>query len=276
MVFEPRPRPPVLPLSDAAFQPLAIGVGRLAHEGTGGAITHLILDHAGRDRYSNAQLDNYWVGQGKGFPRRHFPCAPPIRLTMRAWASHAAADMRGTAGFGFWNHPYMPGERFPRLPRYAWFFFGGAPHNMALARGVPGGGWKAAVGSFQRPAFLALAPTAPLGFLLMRVPPLYRALWGIGQWAVGVREAHLDPEVIDWREPHEYRLDWLVDRLQWYIDGRLVLESPLRLRGRMGCVIWHDNQYAILTPQGQIGFGLVAIPARQTFSVAGISLTALG
>ena len=83
------------------------GGGRIEHVPGGGV--RLALDHATRDRYSNAQNDDYLHGQG--FTRR-----PPLRMTVRAWASHGVDELKGTAGFGFWTQPVMPDRAFPILP----------------------------------------------------------------------------------------------------------------------------------------------------------------
>jgi hypothetical protein len=172
--------------------------------------------------YSDAQITDY-----KGLPRKNYPWIPPLRLTVRAWTSHSAYDLKGTAGFGFWNEPFVPvSGDLPRLPRAVWFFFGSPPNNMALAQGVPGYGWKAATLDASRWQFLALAPFAPLGFLLMRIPALYRWLWPLGQRALGASEALLPVDFID---PHEYTLEWLADRV---IFGSRSMKRRIRRAAR--------------------------------------------
>ena len=47
-------------------------------------------------------------------------------------------ELRGTAGFGFWNHAFVPGERGIRLPQALWFFFSSPPGDIALAKNLPG------------------------------------------------------------------------------------------------------------------------------------------
>ncbi len=131
---------------------------------------------------------------------------------------------------------------------------------MAFARGVPGYGWKAATFDAGRLPFLLLAPTAPLGFLLMRIPTLYRLLWPVGQWAIGVSEKSLD---VNLTEPHTYRLDWLSGSASFYVDDQLVHRAPFAPRGPLGFVTWLDNRYAIITPHGKLSMGLVPMPDRQ-------------
>jgi hypothetical protein len=62
---------------------------------------------------------------------------------------------------------------------------------------------------------------------------------------------------------HTYRLDWLAESASFYADDRLVLNTPCTPRGPLGFVAWLDNQYAVVTPQGHLGMGLVSVPERQ-------------
>src|SRR5262249_46694865 len=144
------------------------------------SVTKLIIGDTKERGYADAQIFDYAAKK-----RSEFVCCAPLRMSVRAWASHSAAELRGTAGFGFWNQPVMPGQLIPRLPRAVWFFFGSQPSNMAFARGVPGYGWKAATLDMSRLPFLLMAPGAPLGFLLMRNPTLYEKIWPAAQWAIG-------------------------------------------------------------------------------------------
>ncbi len=199
--------------------------------------------------YSDAQITDYTL-------RRDFFWNPPVRLTVTARAETSSPlGLQGTAGFGFWNHPFSPGEYTLRFPKAAWFFFASPPNNMQLALDIPGAGWKAATLDATRPQFLALLPTAPLGFLLMRIPALYRRLWPIGQRALGVSEHLLDTSLLFQR--HTYTLDWQPDSLTFAVDSVTVHQTPSAPRGALGFVAWIDNQYAVVTPQGHFGWGLI-------------------
>jgi hypothetical protein len=235
------------------WQPWTIGTGALEHAGH---TLRCVLRPNPARRYSDAQITDY-----KGLPRRKFPWSPPLRMTVHAWSSHSVHHLNGTAGFGFWNEPFVPvSTSLPRLPRVVWFFFGSPPNNMALALDVPGYGWKAATLDASRWPFWALAPLAPIGFLLMRYPALYRHLWPLGQRALGTSEALLPVDLID---PHTYELDWLPDRVVWRVDEQTVHESPHSPRGPLGFIAWMDNQYAVVTPQGRFRFGLIPIDQEQ-------------
>jgi len=247
------------------WHPWTAGSGLLAVQG---GILRCTLDPADTQHYSDAQISDY-----AGLPRRAFPWRPPLRLTVRAWASHGAEALRGTAGFGLWNEPFVPGGRgLPRLPRAAWFFFASPPSNMALARDVPGWGWKAATMDAARPAFLALAPLAPAGFLAMRVPAFYRALWPVAQRAIGVSEARLPADLA---EPHTYALEWRADSVRFAVDGQTVHRAPCAPRGPLGFIAWLDNQYAVVTPAGRFRFGLLATTERQWLALDQIALEPL-
>ncbi|NWG16711.1 MAG: hypothetical protein HXY41_08760 [Chloroflexi bacterium] len=233
-----------------------------------------VLQTAGRVRlvvpptperlYSDAQISDYAA-------RRDFRRTPPLRLTITARAE--GGPIRGTAGFGFWNHPFAPGERGLRLPRAAWFFFASPPNDMRLARDVPGFGWKCATLDAGRAAFLALLPTAPVGFLLMRVPALYRRLWPVGQRALGISEHALDPALL--AENHTYSLDWRADGLTFRLDGATVHQTRHAPGGRLGFIAWIDNQYAVVTPQGRFGWGIVPVAREQSLVLETVRLETL-
>jgi hypothetical protein len=239
----------------------------------------LTLPPSSHQVYSDAQLSDY---AGK----QDFAWRPPVRMTVRAFVSveplppaHSPLRkegeqnntyLKGTAGFGFWNHPFVPGERGFRLPQAAWFFFSAPPSNMALAKGVQGPGWKAATINATRWPFLALLPTAPVGLLLMRIPALYQRLWPIGQRAIGVSEHLLDSTLL--LEAHTYMLEWHINSVMFSIDGGMVHQTATVLTGPLGFIAWIDNQYAIVTPQGRFGFGLVEMQHQQSLIIESIRI----
>ncbi len=221
----------------------------------------LQLHPASAAEYHNAQISDYRL------PARDFSCKPPLRLSLLA---RADCQRCGTAGFGFWNHAFVPGERGLRLPQALWFFFAGPANDMALAKGVPGLGWKAATFDPRKPLFFAMLPFAPLGFLLMRQRRLYDRLWPLGQRAIGVHEAALDPELL--ADYHEYAIDWNETGAVFSVDGEPVLTAPGAPAGPLGFIAWIDNQYAIVKPQGNFRHGLVDVPRAQTLSLREVSL----
>lgn len=230
----------------------------------------------GGEAYSNAQIDDY-----HHLKRADFLWHPPLKLSLRARFSHAAASehrtqeghLSGTAGFGFWNDPFMmTGKRRPTLPRAIWFFYASPPSDMQLALDVPGWGWKAAAIDCHRPAFYALLPTTPIGVLLMRSPFLYRCLWPTAQRAMHVQEQVLDPSLTEWRQ---YELEWHSDYARFVIDGALVAQTTKAPRGPLGLVIWLDNQSMVVTPTGRIRSGLVATRTAEFLEIEDLAISRL-
>ena len=239
------------------FHVSEVGQGKVIQSGESYRLTVPPTD---KSTYHNAQISTYTM-------QRDFVHEPPLRMTVRA---HAEGEIQGTAGFGFWNHPYAPNERGFHLPKAVWFFYGSPPNNMALAKDVSGHGWKAATFDATRWQFLALAPTAPIGFLLMRFPALYNRLWPIGQRALGVSEKELDVNLIS--ETHDYVLEWREEGVIFSVDGEKILETDQSPSGKLGFVAWVDNQYAIVMPKGDVGFGLVDVPTEQSLIIEHIAI----
>ncbi len=239
-----------------------VGAGRVERDG---ARLRLVVAGATDRRYSDAQIDDY-----RRLPRRRFPHRPGLRLTVRARFSHPAGELRGTAGFGFWNDPFlMTGLRPPTLPRAAWFFYASPPSEMKLDRATPGHGWKAATLDALRPVSIPLLTIALPAAVLMNIRPLYRRLWPTIQRALHIREALLPVEMTAW---HTYTLSWGRERVRFAVDGEPVLDGPAP-HGPLGFVMWLDNQYLVATPWGKFRWGLLAIPGVQWMEVAEISLT---
>jgi hypothetical protein len=218
---------------------------------------------AAADVYTNAQIDDY-----HHLPRSQFPWRPPLRFSVRARFSHPGAHesgdsepLGGTAGFGFWNDPFlMSSLRVPALPRAIWFFYASPPSNMKLDLDTPGWGWKAATIDAMRLPFFLLAPTAPLALPLMWIPPIYRKLWPIVQRSMNVSEQRIDVAMRDW---HIYGVDWGSHIARFSVDGRPILICDTPPPGPLGLVIWIDNQYMQVTPQGRIRHGLIGKSGRQ-------------
>jgi len=223
----------------------------------------LTVPPASDEQYHDAQISDYSPQQ------LDFKHTPPLRLSLSA---RAEGDIQGTAGFGFWNHMFTPGERGFRIPQAVWFFFGSPPNNIALAKGVSGHGWKAATFDAQSCQFYGLLPLAPLGFLLMRNRALYDTLWDIGQSAIGVSETLLDTSLLD--DFHTYSIDWRPDGATFAVDDQTVLDTDSVPTKPLGFIAWVDNQYAIVTPQGNFGWGLLDVPQAQSLILRDIHIQA--
>jgi hypothetical protein len=270
----------------AHWRTVAVGGGRLEPGAQG---LRLLNPGTTAERYTNAQIDDY-----QGRPRREFLWSPPLALTVRARFSHPAAPLHddgdcdyvyassqgaaptlmGTAGFGFWNDPFlMTGKRRPALPRAIWFFYASPPSNMKLDLHTPGCGWKAATIDAATWPFLLLAPTIPLAVPLMHLPAAYRRLWPVGQRAIRVSEASVAADMTAW---HTYVIEWGQKRARFAVDGTTVLDCSTPPQGPLGLVIWLDNQYLAINPQGRLRYGLLANPGEQWMELSEVGVTAPG
>ena len=244
-----------------AWQFAEIGAGealRRDHE------IRLSIPAASARHYHDAQITDYDATLA------NFENRPPLRLSVTA---RAEGTIRGTAGFGFWNHAFEPGQRRLRPPQALWFFYGSPPNDIALAKDIAGHGWKAATINARRWPFYALLPLALPGFLLMRSRRFYDAFWPLGQRAIGVSEALLEAELLD--EFHTYSIEWHVDHALFAVDGRIVLRANVEISRPLGFIAWVDNQYAIATPQGRFGWGLLDVPGTQTLILRDLQITNL-
>lgn len=200
--------------------------------------------------YTNAQIDDY-----HSLPRPHFPWRPPLRLSIRARFSHNSGQLSGTAGFGFWNHPLrLTRPRSLALPQALWFFYAGPPAHMPMTLTQPGWGWKASTIDTRTGRFLANAPLFALTSPLLRAPSLCRSLWPSVQKAAMIAEQLVPAPMADW---HVYTIDWQHNRVNFFLDGRLLLESDRAPAGPLGLVIWIDNQFLQFAPWGRFRWGLV-------------------
>lgn len=236
-------------MNDTRWRIHQIHESGLVRTGEGLRFVNLALPAGAPLRYTNAQLDDY-AGLARGAMRNR----PPLRLNVRARFSHGADALTGTAGFGFWNDPFLMTElRMPALPQALWFFFASPPSDMALTLETPGWGWKA-----QAMDALHWRGAAALGLALPAIPALRVAGWRRRLWPwfarqLRIAEAALSTPMTEW---HDYGLEWEKDVAVFRVDGSEVLRGPSP-RGPLGLVVWIDNQYLIARPTGQVGYGLL-------------------
>jgi hypothetical protein len=247
-------------LSESDWCITQVGGGRVE---TGRAFA-LTIDPA-EGRYHNAQIADYDYA-----PRIPFRWRPPLRLTVRARAALDPASGVGTAGFGFWNHPFSPDSWRIRLPRAIWFFYAAPPNDMRLARGVPGHGWKAAVIDAARPSALMLAPAAPVLIPLLNLPAIYNRVYPIIQRRLAIAEAALDSALLE--SAHTYIIEWRRDGASFAVDGRSVLQTDRAPTGACGLIAWIDTQFAVVHPGGRLAFGTRPLTARQSLFIDSIQI----
>ena len=222
--------------------------------------------------YAVAQVDDY-----RQLPRRRFPWRPPLRLSLGARASHTHPI--GTLGFGFWNDPFTlslgqsgAASRLPAAPQALWFFYGSPPNDMSLVPGVPGHGWKAS--SIDTPTIpsLLLAPIAAGAVVLTKIPYLRHWVMRTALQTINAAERLLDPSIGEW---HRYSITWLAEIVTFEVDGEMVLASSTLPSGPLGFVAWIDNQYAVASPDGGFGFGLLPTEEEQWLELTDLRLEGL-
>jgi len=235
---------------------LTLGGGQVNYAADTAEGARLALPPLSGRAYADAQLDDYHA-QARG--RGRFPDSPPVRMALRARASHPAPA--GTLGFGFWNDPFSLSGGVLAAPSAVWFFYASPPSDMALVEGVPGWGWKAATLDAGRLPALVIAPAALAAIALTRIPSLGRPVMSAARRAVRAHEALLaDVRLDDW---HAYELEWRAEAAVFRVDGVERLRSPAPPHRPLGFVAWMDNQYAIASREGKFGFGLCLVPEEQ-------------
>jgi hypothetical protein len=215
--------------------------------------------------YADAQIDDY-----DNLPRRDFPWRPGVELTLQARFSHSSQELRGTAGFGFWNAPFGdPRRTLPALPQAAWFFFGSPPNDLPLAPDGSGQGWFAATLDATRWRALAMAPLALPVLLLNQSQRLCRRIWPWLRPRLGIAYEQIDHDMRQW---HAYRLSWRAGGCSFAVNGRSILETSHSPRGPLGFVCWLDNQYMVATPRGRFAWGVLQTKEKQWLEVAEVRI----
>jgi hypothetical protein len=192
-----------------------------------------------------------------------------LRFSVRARSS--IPDPPGTFGFGFWNDPFslslgMGGaaRKLPAAPQCAWFFYGSPPHDLPLAEGVPGSGWKVQTLAFRPLPSLILAPAAAGGVLLASLPPTRR--WAFRQarrfYQAEERLLEIDPSA--W---HAYAVEWTAAAVRFFVDGAETLRSTHPPIPPLGLVLWIDNQFAVASSAKGFGFGVLRLDRGQTLEL---------
>jgi hypothetical protein len=239
-------------------------------------ILRLSFQETSVDKYTDAEINDYSMAR-----RSHYHWQPPLCMSLRARASHQAArpyatgvetnDLKGTAGFGFWNAPFALAKRVGRLPEAVWFLYTSPPTQLCLVPDIPGWGWKAQVVHAHRPgAMLALPPTLAT-VAWARVSGKERPARQWIQRLSGAHEALLEADLSSW---NEYRLDWTNEAATFFINGIQVHRVDNPPRGPLGFVAWIDNQYAVATPRGVFRSGVLKTD-KQWLDLADISIESL-
>ena len=264
----------------------------------------LSIPSGSSNSYRLAQLDDYTKISRKRFPHRG-----PLRLRLLARTS--SDSIPGTWGFGLWNDPFglslgFGGNpwRLPTLPNTAWFFGASEESYLSFATSldtdetlrlrrrrtaaplttVPMPFGSASTSPTRPPVFNGFiaqtfrAPRFhPLLILAGMALPFSRKLTRrllsrvIEEDGIDLCRGEQPLAPTDW---HRYSLDWREKRVSFEVDNVLVLESPVSPHPPLGLVIWIDNQFAAFTPEGRVGFGVLANPEPAWLEVKEIEVIA--
>lgn len=206
--------------------------------------------------YADAQLDDY-----SGRKRRHYPHTHGTTLSLSACFSHPTGELRGTAGFGFWNAPFGdPTVPWPALPQAVWFFYASPPGDLPLNPNGAGQGWFAATLDATTWTAWAMAPFAPLALLLHQFGPIRAFLWPRLQRQLGIRYQPVTVPMTEW---HDYQIVWARKSCLFAVDGQPVLQTDVSPRGPLGFVCWVDNQYMVVTARGRGRWGTLSTSEPQ-------------
>lgn len=228
----------------------------------------LSLGQLDKPNYALAQIDDYM-----DLPRYKFPHTVGMALNLEARLSSQSA--LGTWGFGLWNDPFGIGiggggksRLLPVLPNAAWFFYGSNQNYLTLREDQPANGFHAK--TFRSPLLPSLTT-------LFAIPFIPLALWRIARryirqlGRVFVKEdgMNLDIDVENW---HNYQQLWEKSEVSFLVDNEPVFSTSIIPRGKLGTVIWIDNQYFYFDKFGKLEFGYLKVIEPQWMEVRNISI----
>lgn len=222
--------------------------------------------------YTLAQLDDYMhLSRGK------FPHTPPLRIRLEARV--IGNDLRGTFGFGLWNDPFSFGfgpagvsKLLPVLPNAAWFFYASPRNYLSLRDDQPGSGFH--VKTFRSPlipSVFSLLAVSLLPFFFIR--PTARFMRRFLRTFIKEDTKAIGVSIDQW---HTYSLLWQENLVAFEVDGSLVFKTALSPKGKLGLVIWIDNQFFRFDPEGYLTMGYLETHSEQALEIRQLALSSLG
>ena len=205
-------------------------------------------------KYRVSQIDDY-----ANLPRKEFLWQKPLRFSLQSRVSDQ--QIPGTWGFGFWNDPFSfnigiqgSGRRLPVLPDAVWFFFASPENHLSFENKKPAQGMLASVFASKTISPPLLVPGGvflPLAFF----PPAGRLIRKFMSRLIQYDAARIEMNLTDW---HTYTIEFSREDIRYSIDEKFFFKTTCQPKGKMGFLIWIDNQYASFDPQGKIKFGTLA------------------
>ncbi len=160
-------------------------------------------------------------------------------------------------------------RRLPALPNAVWFFYASPANYLSLREDLPAQGLLAA--TFQSRGTPAVLPgLAALGAPVLGLPGVGRLGRRILRQWVRQDAALVTSDPTAW---HSYTIRWDPGIVRLLVDGDLILETAAAPVGRLGLVIWIDNQFAAFRPDGRLSFGIEPNQAPAWLETADLALT---
>lgn len=219
--------------------------------------------------YTNAQIDDY-----QGRHRKDYLWQANTHMSLESCFSHNVNQLKGTAGFGFWNAPFGdPQTKYPALPKSVWFFFGSEPSDLPLSPTQPGRGFFASTLDATTWQALLLSPFALPTIIFNNLYWFRRNIWSKIQKRLNISFCSLDNlDITTW---HKYEIYWKKSDCTFLVDNKVVLQTKCNSNGPLGFVCWIDNQYMICTPAGNFGSGVINIEQEQWLKIRNLSVQKL-
>lgn len=220
-------------------------------------IARLIVDGAVDGELSDAEIDDHRTAA-----RWNLHWQPPLTLTVRARFSHPAGELRGTAGFGFWNDPFDWSGNVEAPPNAIWFFYASPESDMAFVRDMRGHGWRAAFLNGGKADRVTMA----VGNVLFKIPAMSKLIFSAAEKRMDAAELLLDDvKMTDW---HEYKIDWREEEAIFTVDAVEVFRAKNPPNVPLGFVAWVDNNATTMGPGKDFAFNRIAVPEREWMELA--------
>lgn len=240
--------------------------GQVIRSGENGI--RLVIPQTPIKTYSLAQLDNYLH-----LPRKKFPHRPNMKIQLDARI--IGKDIKGTFGFGLWNDPFSFGfgpagvtKFLPVMPNAAWFFYASNPNYLSLRDDPPSSCFHAKTFTSPLiPSFLSILGAPLVPFLLF--PPTARCIRRLLRSVVKEEMEAISIEIRDW---HTYCLFWQADWVVFGIDGTELFKTTVSPKGKLGLVIWIDNQFFRFDSDGQLSFGYLETNSEQIMEIKNLEI----
>lgn len=216
--------------------------------------------------YRNAQIDDY-----RNLKRKEFKWTAPLVFSCSA-KLNCEDTFKGTLGFGFWNDPFlMTGWRIPSLPQALWFILLSKPSSFPTSVKAEAG-LKAMSLNAKTITYLLCLPFQLLMMPFMTIKKIRDTYYPFFLRKVQANETPLNINLKEW---HDFKIKWLKDKILFYIDGDSVAVHKLKLKSPQGLVIWIDNQYLSLKPNGILKWGSLALEHEQSLELKDVHIKSL-